>query len=139
MIEYINKSKFIIIAEYLFTILPMVILISVLLFQYKFTDIIYNRDWSFVSIILIGQTLLKLNYGLQTVKEKIDSSKSYFFNALIICFGLIPSVLVYAGLSFIINPPDYLYYLQLIYVILSTVVFFIFGLAGQAFIESKAK
>ena len=62
--------KYILSSEFLFTLLPIVILVMVRLFQNDFNSIFYNTEWSVIAIILFGQSVVKFSSGISNTNEK---------------------------------------------------------------------
>ena len=63
-----NKVNITLIVELIFSFLPVliVIMIKIVVNQFKFYDIVTRSDFSFLAMILYSQTLIKLFSGLIT-------------------------------------------------------------------------
>ncbi|MGC0878347.1 hypothetical protein WKG84_12655 [Pantoea agglomerans] len=62
--------------EYLFIILPFILLISYKSYIGKWEDILYSSDWSLASCLMFGQTTVKMTRAIS--KIKMNSNEYYF-------------------------------------------------------------
>ena len=123
-----NKSNVIsaLLAEYVFAIMPMIVLGFLLVMQSKLWGIYYTKDWSFISMLLIGQVITKFNTGMLKFGERVSVGAVSLLNAIVICFLFIPVVMVFCGLSMFNNPCKWLYHAQMILFLLSSAAFLFF-------------
>lgn len=132
----IDKTiKYILSSEFLFTLLPIVILVIVRLFQNDFRAIFFNTEWSIISIILFGQSVVKFSSGISNTNEKVRWQFVALIISLIIIFGLIPSVIILI-LNLINTEVHFgMYIAQFVIFIISSFVFFIVGSIGQKMLD----
>ena len=116
------------IVELIFTFLPVMILIMIKIITSKFNfyDIMARSDFSFLAMILYSQTLIKLFSGLIVNENKKDYSLLLIVT-LVLTIGLIPSI-IYLVLIEMGNISIIIYILQLIWLIGSVIIFWIFVL-----------
>jgi len=127
--------KYILSSEFLFTLLPIVILVIVRLFQNDFKAIFFNTEWSIISIILFGQSVVKFSSGISNTNEKIRWQFVALIISLIIIFGLIPSVIILI-LNLINTEVHFgMYIAQFVIFVISSFVFFIIGALGQKMLD----
>src|SRR5437868_3723695 len=83
-------------AESLFIILPLIVLTIVLLQKGKSVrDLFASPEWSFAGAILMGQTMVKLIYGVYATKRRgVNAEWVAVTVAGIIVLGLVPSLIV---------------------------------------------
>lgn len=125
------------ISELLFTILPIIVISIVRSFKNELNLIFYNEEWAMISIILFGQSIVKFSSGIANAKLKFRWQLVSLIISLIIIFGLIPSIIIL--IINLINEEKVasLYIAQIIFVIISIIVFFIIGYLGQKLIEDN--
>lgn len=127
--------KYLLSSEFLFTLLPIVILIIVRSYQCDFKGIFYNTEWSIISIILFGQSVVKFSSGISNSNKKIKWQLVALIISLIIIFGLIPSVIILV-LNLTSNSLSLgTYVTQSILFLLSSFTFFIIGTIGQKLLD----
>ena len=127
--------KYILTSELLFTLLPIIILLIVSSYEYNLSAIFYNTEWSIISLILFGQTIVKFSSGISNSNEKVRWQLVALVISLIIIFGLIPSsiILVINLLSETLSFSMYI--AQIILFLISCITFFIVGAIGQKMLD----
>ena len=136
-LKFEHKIRNTIIVDLIFTFLPIAVLILIKLLTYSKENFFKRSDWSYISMILYGQTLIKLFTGIiQNMNEK-DSSLLILQVSCILTFGLIPSIL-YLVLIEIGKINLIVVILQIIWLVGAVVIYFIFGGLGLILSE-KAK
>ena len=132
-----NSNKRLILIDLIFTFLPLIILALILFSINKFNikTFLCKNDWSYLSIVLFGQTIVKLFSGIANNKNEKDVSFIVLIIVLIITFGLIPSV-VYLVLLEIYMQTLKLYVLQFIWLFISVIVYSLFGWIGNVLNEN---
>ena len=91
-LKFERKIRNTIIVDLIFSFLPVLVLIAIKLLTHSSENFFTRSDWSYVSMILYGQTLIKLFSGIiQNMNEK-DSSLLILQVSCILAFGLIPSI-----------------------------------------------
>ena len=127
--------KYILTSEFLFTLLPIIILLIVRSYENNLSAIFYNTEWSIISLILFGQSVVKFSSGISNSNEKVRWQLVALVISLVIIFGLIPSaiILVINLLSSTLSLGMYI--AQIILFVISCITFFIVGAIGQQMLE----
>ncbi|MDE5614430.1 MAG: hypothetical protein K2I74_07300 [Treponemataceae bacterium] len=135
-LKFERKIRNTIIVDLIFSFLPVLVLIAIKLLTHSSENFFMRSDWSYVSMILYGQTLIKLFSGIiQNMNEK-DSSLLILQVSCILAFGLIPSILFLLLIEIgIINFAIII--LQFVWLAVSIVIYFIFGGLGLILSEKK--
>jgi uncharacterized membrane protein len=127
-----KAALYAILGDLLFIVLPLVVISIVDVSVGKsFFALIETPEISFASAVLFGQTIIKVVSGFAHTKPT-GAEQPVFIIALIIVFGLVPSLVVMALLLSINPVPHGLQMAQAIIFALGIVVFFLFGLNGHA-------
>jgi len=125
-----------VIVDFIFTFLPLVVILFIRLLILKCENIILRSDLSFISMILFGQAIIKLFYGISENENKKHSIKLVLDVTLVISFGLIPSiiilVLVEIGYTNII-----LFISQIVWLIASVGTYIFIGTIGNILVMNK--
>ena len=126
------------ISEYLFTLFPIIILIIIRCNEGTYCKIFYNSEWSIISLILFGQSIVKFSAGIAHNKKRFHWQLVSLIISLIIIIGLIPSAII---LTLILNDgllfSNGLYCTQALQFILSSGCFFIIGALGQDLLDEE--
>jgi hypothetical protein len=134
----IDKTiKYVLGSELLFILLPLIILVIVRSYEYDFSKILYNTEWSIISIILFGQSVVKFSSGIANSKENFRWQLVALVISLIIVFGLIPAsiILVLSLTSSTITLSVGI--IQVIIFIISVGSYFFIGAIGQKMLDKK--
>ena len=127
-----KAAMYAILGDLLFIVLPLVVIsiVDVSIGRSLFA-IIETPELSFGSAVLFGQTIIKVVSGFAYTKPT-GAEQPVFIIALIIVFGLVPSLVVLA-LLLSVNPiPNGLQLAQAGIFALGVVVFLLFGVKGHA-------
>ena len=127
-----KAAMYAILGDLLFIVLPLVVIsiVDVSVGRSLFA-IIESPELSFGSAVLFGQTIIKVVSGFAHTKPS-GAEQPVFIIALIIVFGLVPSLVVLA-LLLSVNPiPHGLQLAQACIFVLGIIVFFLFGVNGHA-------
>ena len=127
-----KAAKYAIMGDLLFIVLPLVVIsiVDVSVGRSLFA-IIESPELSFGSAVLFGQTIIKVVSGFAHTKPT-GAEQPVFIIALIIVFGLVPSLVVLA-LLLSVNPIPYgLQLAQAGIFALGVFVFGLFGVNGHA-------
>lgn len=127
-----RAAMYAILGDLLFIVLPLVVIsiVDVSVGRPLFA-IIESPELSFGSAVLFGQTIIKVVSGFAHTKPT-GAEQPVFIIALIIVFGLVPSLVVLA-LLLSVNPIPYgLQLAQACIFALGVIVFFLFGVTGHA-------
>ncbi|WP_040552058.1 hypothetical protein [Rheinheimera nanhaiensis] len=125
----------ILLTEYLFIILPFIVIAIVKIYSSDLHGFLKAPDWSFASSILFGQLLVKMVSG-SLIRQKVKWQRVSFIIAIILVCGLIPSLTTLTlilvsngGSAFAVNT-------QIVLFILSSISFFGVGSAAQSMMSS---
>lgn len=123
--------KYILTSEFLFTLLPIIIIMIVRSYENDFKAIFYNTEWSIIALILFGQSIVKFSSGISNSNTKVRWQLVALVISIIIIFGLIPSsiILVLNLSSRTISFGTYL--AQFLLFSISCITFFFIGAIGQ--------
>jgi hypothetical protein len=121
-----------ILGDLLFIVLPLVVIsiVDVSVGRSLFA-IIESPELSFGSAVLFGQTIIKVVSGFAHTKPS-GAEQPVFIIALIIVFGLVPSLVVLALLLSVSPIPYGLQLAQAVIFALGIIVFLLFGVNGHA-------
>ncbi|MGE8723338.1 hypothetical protein ACO2KH_18260 [Leptospira terpstrae] len=137
--EIESNAKLTILSELIFTLLPIVALLIIFFQKGSIFNIIYTSDLSFVSIVLIGQTIVKITAGL----SKSNVKKRYQLVSLIISslivFGLLPSIAIMVIINLNNGVHYFFYFFQIILFIISIIIYYILGTLGQIYLDNFEK
>jgi len=121
-----------ILGDLLFIVLPLVVIsiVDVSVGRSLFA-IIESPELSFGSAVLFGQTIIKVDSGFAHTKPS-GAEQPVFIIALIIVFGLVPSLVVLALLLSVTPIPYGLQLAQAGIFAMGIIVFLLFGVNGHA-------
>lgn len=131
-----NKAVLVIISEIIFTVMPVLIVISIKLYKNEMSEIFKITDWSFLAIIFMGQSLIKFIIGISSNKNIKETNIIMFITTLLIVLGLIPPIIIFVMISLSTTEYLCLYILQAGCFILSVIIYFIIGSVSQILIEN---
>lgn len=133
-------ASLVIIPEILFTLMPLIVLFFItLLTTNNFKELFKRSDLSFISILFFGQTLVKFISGIAKSPKKKKWQIIAFFISLLFLIGIVPSILIFVVVYLNINTSSYIYILQLIWLLLSLIIYFIWGKIGQMYLDESQK
>jgi len=122
---------FAIFGEFLFILLPLVVISIVELSKGQpFSSIIESPEWSFGTAVMFGQSITKLVAGFSQTKPK-TWEKPVFFVSAITVIGLVPTLIILALLLCQAPPNPALTTVQLTMFFLGIAVFFVCGIGGH--------
>lgn len=127
-----NKSKkqstsLVLAADYIFYLLPFIILVIISLAQEKLSDLLTISDWSIASTIIYGQLIVKLSSTLAATNREKKIPAITLYLTVLVCLGLVVNVVVYSLM--LIMPSTGLGITQLILFGLASICHFTFGAA----------
>ncbi|WP_312765696.1 hypothetical protein [Epilithonimonas sp.] len=124
-------------SEIIFTILPLIVIAIVRLYQNQSELIFYNTEWVMMAIILFGQSIVKFSSGISNSKRKFRWQLVALIITSIISFGLIPSIVILI-INLLSNDFNLtLYIFQIIFLVISIFTFYIIGYLGQKLMDEK--
>jgi hypothetical protein len=131
-------SLLIIISELLFAIIPLLILLLIALLSHDSLISIFKRsDISFISVLLFGQTLVKLISGYVKTGNKSGWQRIALTITLLFILGILPSVIYLIIVHLEISKLPIVYVLQSVWFLSSMIVYIIFGCIGQMKLDEK--
>ena len=127
-----KAATYAIFGDLLFIVLPLVVIsiVDVSVGRSLFA-LIESPELSFGSAVLFGQTIIKVVSGFAHSKPS-GAEQPVFVVAMIIVFGLVPSLVVLALLLSINPVPHGLQLAQAAIFVLGVLAFFTFGVTGHA-------
>ena len=129
--EDFRKESSAILAEICFMFLPFVVILIINLTKGDWERLIQTSDWALVATLLLGQTIVKIIMGVASQEHSFNYQFFGLIAALIIVFGLVPSITVIAIFQFSAKLSTGLVVIQFILLGLSIITFIIFGTLGQ--------
>lgn len=132
-----TNSYFILVSEYLFILVPFLVIIIVKIFNNSLETIFEAPDWSFAASILWGQTIVKLVSG-GSAGDVVWQRMTLIISAIFV-LGLIPSLVTLTIILIADSPPIFHVYLQLFLFITSSIIYFLAGSAGQVLLDNSDK
>ena len=133
-----EKEKFAfiqIISELFFAILPIIVILILLSISGKFSTILQYTDFSFVAIVLFGQTIVKFTSGAAKNKVKKKWQVISIATSSILVFGIIPSTTILIKIFENTNLPSWVFIMQFILFIISIIVYILIGTVGQIYLD----
>lgn len=126
--EYLSQNKvtntrYLVIAEIFFTVLPIIILIIVFLIKKRSDEIFSSPEWSVTAAIVFGQTIIKYISGILEKKIPTIYPRAVLIITILIMI-LIPSVII---LTFVYGSYDLdkgLIYTQVILFLISLIAYY---------------
>jgi len=132
-----DKTFLIILSELIFTFFPLLIASILICFKKNYSEIITNSDWSYISIILFGQTIIKFFSGVAQNNNQKSLPVLLVILTLILMFGLVPSVTILILLEISNDKPLWLIISQWLFVVVSVGAFCTIGHIGQLLNDNK--
>ncbi len=132
-----NESKLVILSEVLFVLLPITVFSLVHFYTDSNKNLFTSYEWSFATIILFGQSIVKFSSGVSNYKMVKRWQLVSIILSSIIVVGLIPSVLVLVLLLVNKDQNNWIYISQILLFMLSIVSYFVFGTTGQIYLDNK--
>lgn len=129
--------KYVLSSELLFTLLPIIILLIVRSYENDISKIFYNTEWSIISIILFGQSIVKFSSGIANSKEIFRWQLVALAISIVIVFGLIPASIILVLNLTSLSISFGMGILQIIVFIISVLTYYFIGALGQKMLEEK--
>jgi hypothetical protein len=83
-----------ILAEYLFILLPLIVLALVRFFRGSFANVWSTPEWSFAASVLFGQTIVKFVSGVTNLDYRVSWQVVGLSVTIMIVLGLVPALVV---------------------------------------------
>ena len=127
------------VAELAFIFLPFVVILIVNLLIGDWNKLIQTSDWSLAATLLFGQTIVKIIMGVASQEHSFNHQNLGLISALIIVFGLVPSLVILAIFQMTQDISIGLVIAQFLLLGLSIIVFLLFGTIGQVLYSTAFK
>jgi hypothetical protein len=124
-----------IVAEYLFVLLPLIVLVLTRFFRGHVSEVFSAAEWSFAAAILFGQTIVKFVSGITKLDYKIGWQGVAVVVSLLIVLGLVPSLVALSVVLVSAQSSAGLTIFQLVFFVLATAVFLSVGRFGQVLLR----
>jgi hypothetical protein len=135
----VKIGKFAIFGEFLFILLPLIVISIVELFKGQtILTIIESPEWSFGTAIMFGQSITKLVAGFSRTKPK-TWEKPVFLVSAITVIGLVPTLIIFALLLCQTPPNPALKIAQLAMFCFGIVIFFLCGIGGHIYLHQDSE
>ncbi|WP_144981076.1 hypothetical protein [Halomonas sp. C22] len=122
-----QSTSLVLAADYIFYLLPFIILTIISLAQEKLSDLLTISDWSIASTIIYGQLIVKLSAALAATNREKKIPAITLYLTILVCLGLVVNVVIYSLM--LIMPSKGLGITQLILFGFASICHFIFGAA----------
>ena len=133
-----SNAKLIIFIELLFSALPLIIVFILHIASNKsLKDMFYSTDISFVSVAVFGQTVIRFMSGIAKSQTKKNWQKIAFLSSLLFIVGVVPSVCFLVIIYLSEKVSEIVYWLQIIWLILAMLSYWIIGTIGQMYLDEK--
>ena len=113
------------IGELAFIILPFVVMTITFNFNGNIIEIIKQPEWSLAASVMFGQSIIRMLHAVARGSREIYHYRVGAFFALIILFGLVPSLTTLSLIFTGDDTPTWLIWLQLTLFVLSAFIFFV--------------
>lgn len=127
-------------AEIVFTILPLLVVLMVLLHAHRATHFFGAPEWAFGAAILFGQTLVKFVSGLARGGSAATGPVALLV-ALLVVFGLVPSLFVlYITLEMLVaqhEPGRWLQISQVVLFLGAVAMYLVLGTVGETWSKTS--
>lgn len=125
-----SEAWIILLTEYLFIILPFIVIAIVKIYSSDLYGFLKAADWSFASSILFGQLLVKMVSG-SLIRQKVRWQRVSFLIAIILVCGLIPSLTTLTLILVSNGESEFIVNTQLALFALASIMYFWLGSAAQ--------
>ncbi|HZY37256.1 MAG TPA: hypothetical protein VFE53_11435 [Mucilaginibacter sp.] len=129
--EDFKKESSAILAELCFIILPFIVILIVNFTKGEESKLLQTSDWALAATLLYGQTIVKMIMGVASQAHEFHYQNWGFISALIIVFGLVPSITVLTIFQIYSRLSAWLVIIQFMLFGIAIIVFVIFGTIGQ--------
>jgi hypothetical protein len=126
-----NKELPALIAEFLFVLLPLFIVVIVRVLEATPSKIITAPEWAFGAAVLFGLTVVKFTMGFAAREHAFHWQMIGLFTAVLLVFGLVPSLIFLFALLEHPNACTWLGAVQILLFVLGGGCFMCLGTLGQ--------
>jgi hypothetical protein len=134
--ELYTNARIILISEYLFVLLPFVVIAIIKIYLSDVDAFFKAADWSFASSILFGQVLVKLVSG-SVIHSGAKWQRVVLLVALVLVLGLVPCLIILALILIDNGNSQFLINMQAAIFVIATLTFFLLGSASHVMIEES--
>lgn len=136
LIKYESESKKYIIGDLIFSFSPIFFLTFIRLITNNWENILLKSDWSFLAMVLFGQTIVKLVQGILKNKNPKRQGNIILLIITLLMFGFVPPTffLVFIEMG---KGTTAIYTLQVFWITFATVAYYIIGSASNIISENK--
>jgi hypothetical protein len=124
--------------DLIFTFLPIIVLILIKLLTSSRDNIFTRSDWSYISMILFGQSIIKVFAGVSENTNKKNTIDIILHMTILIAFGLVPTIIILILIETGNNGKIILMILKIIWVVFSTISYLFFGTVGNILSTQKS-
>jgi hypothetical protein len=136
--KYENESSKYIIGDLAFTFFPILTLIFIRIITKTKENVFMRSDWSFIAMILFGQTIIKLSQGMLKTKNEKREGNSLLIIIGLLLIGFLPPSIFFSFIE-MGNGNCIIYVLQMIWIVFATISYFVIGSAGNIIGEHTLK
>jgi hypothetical protein len=126
-----NKELPALIAEFLFVLLPLLVVAMVKTLDATPEKIFFTPEWAFGASVLFGLTIVKFVMGFAAREHSFNWQMVGLLTAIFLVFGLVPSLLVLFSILHESDGSLCLGIAQIILFVLGGACFIVFGTLGQ--------
>lgn len=129
-----SNARITLLSEYLFILLPFIVIGMVKLYKSSLGDFFAAADWSFASAILFGQAIVKI-VSAGVINKNSTSPRIVLIVTLLFIIGVTPCLVLIAII--LLNDANSIYIMltQVILYIIATSMFFWIGSAAHVMID----
>lgn len=129
-----SNARITLLSEYLFILLPFIVIGMVKLYKSSMGDFFAAADWSFASAILFGQAIVKI-VSAGVINKSSASPKIVLIVTLLFIMGVSPCLILIAIILLNDANSIYIMAIQVILYIVATSIFFWIGSAAHVMID----
>lgn len=124
-----KSAKKIIIVDLIFTFFPILVVFFIRTITTTWENLFIRSDWSFLGLILFGQSLVKLTTILLDNKNRKNNENLLLTFVLLLLFGFFPTA-VYLVLIEIQKANTLIFVLQVLWLFLSIISYWVIGVSS---------
>ncbi|MDR1107043.1 MAG: hypothetical protein LBL44_11855 [Treponema sp.] len=125
-----------VIIDLMFTFLPIFVLLMIQILTGSFENVFVRSDWSYISMILFGQTIIKIFSGISENQNKKRSYEVVFHVSLVIALGLVPSIIILVLIE-MGHKKLILFISQILWLLISIAIYLFLGTIGNILSSQK--
>jgi high-affinity K+ transport system ATPase subunit B len=125
-----------VVVDLIFTFLPVFVLILIRILTSSWGNIFLRSDWSYISMILFGQSIIKIFIGISENSNKKKTVDIILYISLLIALGLVPSIIILVLIEMGAKH-NALTIAQIIWLMIAIASYFTFGTLGNILFIQK--